>query len=73
MLYLRIRFQRYLIIMALLKDKYLIPIGMLCVAFALLIDRFLPVDSVTSFLVGILIGLSITLNVVGLYKARRTL
>ncbi|MCK5239596.1 MAG: hypothetical protein KAR33_08625 [Candidatus Thorarchaeota archaeon] len=59
--------------MALLKDKYLIPIGMLCVAFALLIDRFLPVDSVTSFLVGILIGLSITLNVVGLYKARRTL
>ncbi len=59
--------------MALLKDKYLIPIGVLCVAFALLIDRFLPVDSVTSFIVGILIGLSITLNVVGLYKARRTL
>ncbi|MHA1908153.1 MAG: hypothetical protein ACW98Y_12715 [Candidatus Thorarchaeota archaeon] len=57
--------------MALLKDKYLLPIGIMCVAFALMIDRFLPVDSATSFLVGVLSGMSVVLNIVGIYKASR--
>lgn len=59
--------------MAILKEKYLLPIGITCVAIALLIDRFLPVDSVTSFLVGVLSGMSVVLNMVGIYKASRKL
>ena len=55
--------------MALLKEKYLLPIGVICLAIALLIDRFLPVDSVTSFIVGMLSGMSVVLNMAGIYKA----
>ncbi|MHA2601065.1 MAG: hypothetical protein AM324_002915 [Candidatus Thorarchaeota archaeon SMTZ1-83] len=53
-----------------LKDEWLIPIGAICLAIALVIDRFLPETDVLSFLMGILIGLSITLNLVGLYRYR---
>ncbi len=53
-----------------LKDEWLIPIGAICLAIALVIDRFLPETDVLSFLMGILIGLSITLNLVGLYRFR---
>lgn len=59
--------------MVLVKDKYLIPIGVLCLAFAILVDRFLPQDSVTSFLVGVLTGISIVTNLVGLYREGRKL
>ena len=53
-----------------LKDEWLIPIGGICLAIALVIDRFLPENDVLSFVMGILIGLSITLNLVGLYRSR---
>lgn len=53
-----------------LKDEWLIPIGGICLAIALVVDRFLPENDVLSFLIGILIGLSITLNLVGLYRSR---
>ena len=53
-----------------LKDEWLIPIGGICLALALVIDRFLPVNDVLSFVMGILIGLSVTLNLVGLYRSR---
>jgi len=52
-----------------LKEKYLLPLGVLCLAFALLIDRFLPVDTLSSFLVGVLSGMAVVLNIAGLYKA----
>ncbi|MFX1264168.1 MAG: hypothetical protein ACFFCK_02510 [Promethearchaeota archaeon] len=54
----------------LLRDEWLIPIGGICLAIALVIDRFLPEYDILSFLMGILIGLSITLNLVGLYRSR---
>ena len=53
-----------------LKDEWLIPLGGICLAIALVIDHFLPEDNTLSFLMGILIGLSITLNLVGLYRSR---
>lgn len=59
--------------MVLIKDKYLIPLGVLCLAIALLIDRFLVVDLPTDFLVGVLSGMSVALNIVGLYRARKSL
>ncbi|MDF1540566.1 MAG: hypothetical protein P1Q69_16840 [Candidatus Thorarchaeota archaeon] len=52
-----------------LKEKYLLPLGVLCLAFALLIDRFMPVDWPTDFLVGVLSGMSVALNIAGIYKA----
>ena len=53
-----------------LKDDWLIPLGGICLAVALVIDHFLPETEILSFLMGILIGLSITLNLVGLYRSR---
>ncbi|MFW9967272.1 MAG: hypothetical protein ACFFEA_08980 [Candidatus Thorarchaeota archaeon] len=53
-----------------LKNEWLIPLGGLCLAIALTIDHFLPENEALSFLMGILIGLSITLNLVGLYRSR---
>jgi hypothetical protein len=53
-----------------LKNEWLIPLGTLCLAIALTIDHFLPENEALSFLMGILIGLSITLNLVGLYRSR---
>lgn len=52
------------------KDSWLIPLGVICLAVALVIDHFLPEDNILSFLMGILIGLSITLNLVGLHRSR---
>ncbi|MFX0055384.1 MAG: hypothetical protein ACFFAX_09870 [Promethearchaeota archaeon] len=52
------------------KNEWLIPLGGICLAVALLIDRFLPENEILSFVMGILIGLSITLNLVGLYRSR---
>jgi len=53
-----------------LKNEWLIPLGALCLAITLTIDHFLPENEALSFLMGILIGLSITLNLVGLYRSR---
>jgi hypothetical protein len=53
-----------------LKNEWLIPLGGICLAVALVIDHFLPENDILSFVMGILIGLSITLNLVGLYRSR---
>ncbi|MFX1261755.1 MAG: hypothetical protein ACFFAZ_06690 [Promethearchaeota archaeon] len=53
-----------------LKNEWLIPLGGICLALALVIDHFLPETDILSFVIGILIGLSITLNLVGLYRYR---
>ncbi len=57
------------LILMIIKEKYLLPLGVLCLAVALLIDRFMPVDVPTDFLVGVLSGMSVALDIVGLYKA----
>ena len=46
----------------------LIPVGGICLAAALLVDRFVGSGNLVDFLVGLLIGLSIILNLVGLYR-----
>ncbi|MHA2066599.1 MAG: hypothetical protein ACXABY_19680 [Candidatus Thorarchaeota archaeon] len=53
-----------------MKDEWLIPLGGICLAVALTIDHFLPENESLSFLMGVLIGLSITLNLAGLYRSR---
>ena len=61
-------------LLALIKNEWLVPIGGICLAIALLADRFLvtAVDvPLLDFLVGVLTGLSITLNLVGLVKMGR--
>jgi len=58
--------------MALIRDEWLIPIGGICLAVAILADRFLMVDiPILDFIIGILTGMSIVLNLVGLYKIGR--
>ena len=56
--------------MAIVKDEWLIPLGVLCLAAALLVDRFIPGEGILDFIIGVLIGLSMTLNLVGLYRSR---
>ncbi|UCE09034.1 MAG: hypothetical protein JSW61_08555 [Candidatus Thorarchaeota archaeon] len=56
--------------MAILKDEWLIPVGGICLAIALLVDRFVPGDGVLDLVLGILIGLAIALNLAGLHKSR---
>lgn len=56
--------------MAILKDEWLIPIGCICLALSILLDRFVVGDGIIDFVIGILTGLSITLNLVGLHKSR---
>jgi hypothetical protein len=57
-------------IMAIIKDEWLIPIGCICLATSILLDRFVPGDGIVDFLIGILTGVSIVLNLVGLHKSR---
>jgi hypothetical protein len=57
--------------MAVLKDEWLIPVGGICLAIALLVDRFVPGDGVLDLVLGVLIGLAIALNLAGLYKSRK--
>ena len=57
--------------MAILKDDLLIPIGGICLAAALLMDRFVGPGASVDFLVGLLTGLSIVLNLLGLYRSRK--
>ena len=60
--------------MALIKDEWLLPLGGICLAIALLADRFLMVDvPIVDFTVGILTGLSLVLNIFGLVKMGRKL
>ena len=58
--------------MALIKDEWLIPIGGICLAIAILADRFLLIDEpILDFLIGVLTGMSMILNLVGLVKMGR--
>ena len=56
--------------MAILKDDLLIPVGGICLAAAILMDRFVGSGASVDFLVGLLTGLSIALNLLGLYRRR---
>ena len=56
--------------MAILKDDLLIPVGGICLAAAILIDRFVGPGALVDFLVGLSTGLSIVLNLLGLYRRR---
>jgi hypothetical protein len=60
--------------MALIKEEWLIPIGGICLAIAILADRFLATTldiPVLDFLVGIFTGISVALNLTGLVKMGR--
>ena len=47
-----------------------ISIGMICLTLSLLTERFLPSSSGLDFLCGMLLGLSITMNLWGLFRWR---
>jgi hypothetical protein len=56
----------------LLKDEWLIPLGGIFLAIALLVNQFLVADLlILNFVVGLFAGLSLVLNLVGLFKMRR--
>ena len=58
--------------MALIKDEWLLPLGGICLAIALLSDRFLMVDvPIVDFMVGVFTGLALVLNLFGLVKMSR--
>ena len=58
--------------MVLLKDEWLIPIGSICLAIAILVDRFLILEnSAIDFIIGVLTGVALILNLVGLARMRR--
>lgn len=56
--------------MGILRDDLLIPVGGICLAAAILMDRFIGPGASVDFLVGLLTGLAIVLNLVGLYRRR---
>lgn len=59
--------------MAFLRDEWLIPIGGICLAAAILTDRFVPLEAaILDFIIGVLTGLSMVLNLVGLYRMRKS-
>ena len=58
--------------MGILRDDLLIPVGGICLAAALLIDRFVGPGSIVDFVFGLLIGLSIVLNLIGLYRRKNS-
>lgn len=60
--------------MALIKDEWLLPLGGICLAVAILADRFLVIDvPILDFVVGVFTGLALVLNPVGLVKTSRKL
>ena len=40
-----------------------LPIGMICLALGILMEKFLPINNTLDFIEGFLIGLSIVLNI----------
>jgi hypothetical protein len=56
--------------LAIMTDDLLIPVGGICLAAAILMDRFVGSGASVDFLVGLLTGLSIVLNLLGLYRRR---
>ena len=60
--------------MALIKDEWLLPLGGIFLAIAILADRFLLIDvPLLDFIVGLFTGLALVLNLVGLIKNSRKL
>ena len=60
--------------MALIKDEWLLPLGGIFLAIAILADRFLMIDvPLLDFVVGVCTGLALVLNLVGLAKTGRKL
>jgi hypothetical protein len=60
--------------LALIKEEWLLPLGGICLAVAILADRFLVIDNgILDFIVGVFTGMSMVLNLVGLWKAGRKL
>ena len=58
--------------MALIRDEWLLPLGVICLAIALLADRFLLIDvPIVDFLVGVFSGLAVVLNLFGLVRMSR--
>ena len=58
--------------MVLLHDEWLIPIGSMCLAVAILADRFLIIEnSLLDFTIGMLTGISLVLNIIGLARTRK--
>ncbi|MDH5362192.1 MAG: hypothetical protein OEW84_02640 [Aigarchaeota archaeon] len=58
--------------MAIVKDENLVPTGMICLAVAILVDRFLPPDPPLSFVIGVLTGISIVLNITGIIRTQHS-
>ncbi len=56
--------------LAILKNEWLIPIGCICLAASILLDRFIVGEGLVDFVIGVLTGSSIVLNLVGLYRSR---
>jgi len=58
--------------MVLIKDEWLLPLGGIFLAIAILVERFLLVDvPILDFLIGVFTGMSLVLNLVGLIKINR--
>jgi hypothetical protein len=57
--------------LGILRDDMLIPVGGICLAIAILLDRFIGPGTLVDFLVGLFTGLAVVLNLVGLYRNRR--
>jgi len=61
-------------ILALIKDEWLLPLGGIFLAIAILADRFLLIEvPLLDFIVGVFTGLALVLNLVGLIKTSRKL
>jgi hypothetical protein len=60
----------------LLKDENILPLGMLSLSLGILVGRFVHFEvsgfSVSDFIEGVLIGLSLTLNLTYLIRTRKT-
>jgi hypothetical protein len=58
--------------LALIKEEWLLPLGGICLAIAIMADRFLLVDApILDFLVCVFTGMALVLNLVGLVKMSR--
>ena len=59
--------------MAIRKVEWLFSIGGICLAAAILLDRFVGPGNFVDFLVGLFTGLAIILNIVWLYRQGKNL
>ena len=57
--------------MALLKEDQLLPLGMLSLVTALLLERIVSPILAIDFFLGVLDGMAVTLMIMGLYKTGR--